>query len=120
MKALLDLQKEHYLKPELQTLLQWKFGPAQWGEHSKKNICVLKELWRLSSDNPNPPDVIVPPALDGPVVPTKDESELGCAKQHQFDIALRMATSYNSEQLEELVRVITGLRQERSVPAAEV
>ncbi len=64
--------------------------------------------------------MIVPPPLEEPAVPTMDETELGRAKQHQFEIALRTATSYNSEQLEELARVITGLRQERSVPAAEV
>jgi hypothetical protein len=119
-KALLDLQKENYLKPELQSLLQWKLGPARYAEHSKKNIRELEEIWRLCSNEPNPPDVIVPPPLEEPAVPMMDETELGRAKQHQFEIALRTATSFNSEQLEELARVITGLRQERSVPAAEV
>jgi hypothetical protein len=42
-KALLALQKEHYLKAE-QTLLQWKLDPAGYVEHSnKKNIQELEE-----------------------------------------------------------------------------
>jgi hypothetical protein len=79
-KALLELRKEHYLKPELQVILQWKLGPERYAEHSKKNIRELEELWRLSSTEPNPPDVVVSPALEEPVMPTMDETELGRAK----------------------------------------
>ena len=63
-KALLELRKEHYLKPELQVILQWKLGPERYAEHSKKNIRELEELWRLSSNEPNPPDVVVPLSQD--------------------------------------------------------
>ena len=117
-KALLALQKESYLKAELQTLLQWKLGPENYSEHSKKGIRDLQALWISHSNDPNPPDLIIPPALEEPSVPTLDETELGRAKQNQFEVALRTATTYDNEQLEQLARVITGLRQERGVTAA--
>lgn len=116
--ALLEMRKEHYLKLELQDILQWKLSPEQYTEHSKKNIRKLEELWRRISNEPNPPDLIVPPMLEEPAVVTMDETELGHAKQHQFEVALWTATRYNNEQLEQVARVITGLRQACRVPAA--
>ncbi len=49
-----------------------------------------------------------------------DETELGCAKQNQFEVALWTATTYNNEKLEQLARVITGLRQKFGVTAAAI
>jgi hypothetical protein len=61
--------------------------------------------------------LIIPPALEEPSVPALDEMELGRAKQNQFEIALRTATTYDNE-LEQLARVIAGLCQEHRVTAA--
>ena len=98
--------------------MQWKLGPENYSEHSKKGIRDLQALWISHSNDPNPPDLIIPPALEEPSVLKLDETELGCAKQNQFEVALRTATTYDNEQLEQLARVITGLRQERGVTAA--
>jgi hypothetical protein len=62
--------------------------------------------------------LIIPPTLEESSVPTLDETELGPAKQNQFKDALRTATTYYNEQLEQLARVITGLCQEHRVIAA--
>jgi hypothetical protein len=119
-KGFLDLRKENYLKAELQVILQWKLGPERYVEHSKKNVRELTELWRLTSNEPNPPDLVAPPPLEEPPVPAMDETELGRAKQQQFEVALRTATNYNNDQLEQLAAVITGLRQERGTTSVTV
>jgi hypothetical protein len=62
--------------------------------------------------------LIIPPALEEPSVLTLGETELGHAKQNQFEVALWTATTYNNEELEQLARVITGLCQEHGVTAA--
>lgn len=117
-KALLALQKETYLKGELQTLLHWKLGPERYAEHSKKSARDLDALWQIHKNDPNPPDLLIPPVLEEPPVPSIEETELGRAKQHQFEVALRTAANYNNEQLEQLAQVITGLCEMRNVSAA--
>jgi hypothetical protein len=72
-------------------------------------------VWSSNSNDPNPPDLIVPPALEEPSAPTLDETDLGYARQNQFNIALQTATTYDNEQLEQLAIVITG-HQESRVP----
>jgi hypothetical protein len=49
-----------------------------------------------------------------------DETELGHAKQQQFEVALRTATNYNIDQLELLAAVSTGLCQERGTISVTV
>jgi hypothetical protein len=64
--------------------------------------------------------LVAPPPLEEPPVPAMDETELGRAKQQQFEVALRTATNYNNDQLEQLAAVITGLRQERGTTSVTV
>ena len=115
-KAILALQKPHHTKPELETLLKWKLGAARYSaEHSRKSAAALLLAWQQHANDPNPPDVAMPPPLEAPRIPAIDETELGHARHRQFLVALQSATNYNDAQLEELARVITGLCADRGI-----
>jgi hypothetical protein len=87
---------------ELQTLLHCKLGLERYTKHSKKSARDLDALWQIHKNDPNHPDRLIFPVLEEPFVPSIEESELGCAKQHQFEVALWTAAKYNNEQLEQL------------------
>jgi hypothetical protein len=64
---------------------------------------------KAKANDPNLPDIAMPPPLEAPHMPAIGETELGHARHRQFMVALQSTTNYNNAQLEELASVITGL-----------
>ena len=79
-----------------------------------KKVAELEQLHQEQLQF-NPPDILLPPVPDNPTIPHIDNTELGRAKQRQFEKMLESSNDCDDRQLQQLANVIMGLCSERGL-----
>jgi hypothetical protein len=77
-KAVLDQNKNTYMKTELLTVLKWKLG-NDFNNHKDKRIGELQALYALY-DTTTPPDILLSSPPQQPSVPIIDKPSLDTLK----------------------------------------
>ena len=97
-----------------QDLLRWELGDHYSATTANMKIAELQALWDIHK-NDEVPNVILPKIPAEPQVSAINNTELGHARQRQFEEMLNASQKYNDQQLQQLTKLVFGLCNERGV-----